>query len=79
MKVIEYLKENGTEKLTSEFGVIVKKYEDAQLLVLNYDQINSPKNEITSECRGLILDYDYNIVSRSFDRFFNWNEIKGNE
>lgn len=74
MKVIEYLKENGTEKLTSEFGVIVKKYEDAQLLVLNYDQINSPKNEITSECRGLILDYDYNIVSRSFDRFFNYGE-----
>ena len=30
MKVIEYLKENGTEKLTSEFGVIVKKYEDAR-------------------------------------------------
>ena len=74
MKVIEYLKENGTEKLTSEFGVIVKKYEDAQLLVLNYDQINSPKNDITSECRGLILDYDYNIVSRSFDRFFNYGE-----
>ena len=74
MKVTKYLKENGTEKLTSEFGVIVKKYEDAQLLVLNYDQINSPKNDITSECRGLILDYDYNIVSRSFDRFFNYGE-----
>lgn len=74
MKVIEYLKENGVEKLASEFGVIVKKYEDAQLLVLNYDQINSPKNDITSECRGLILDYDYNIVSRSFDRFFNYGE-----
>lgn len=74
MKVIEYLKENGTEKLTAEFGVIVKKYEDAQLLVLDYDQINSPKNDITSECRGLILDYDHNIVSRSFDRFFNYGE-----
>lgn len=74
MRVIKYLKENGTEKLTSEFGVIVKKYEDAQLLVLNYDQINSPKNDITSECRGLILDYEYNIVSRSFDRFFNYGE-----
>jgi T4 RnlA family RNA ligase len=74
MRVIEYLKENGTEKLTSELGVIVKKYEDAQLFVLNYDQINSPKNDITSECRGLILDYDYNIVSRSFDRFFNYGE-----
>jgi len=74
MKVIEYLKENGTEKLTSEFGIIVKKYEDAQLLVLNYDQINSPKNDITSECRGLILDTEFNVVSRSFDRFFNYSE-----
>lgn len=73
MKVIEYLKEFGTQKLNEEYGVIVKSYEEG-LYVLNYDQINSPKNEITTECRGLILDHDFNIVSRSFDRFFNYGE-----
>ena len=73
MKVIQYIKEHGLEALNKEFGIIVKKYDEG-LIVLNYDQINSPKNGITSECRGLILDTEYNIVSRSFDRFFNYGE-----
>jgi T4 RnlA family RNA ligase len=73
MKVIDYLKKHGVEKLKDEYGVIVKDYHEG-LLVFNYDQINSPKNEITNECRGLILDKDFNIVSRSFDRFFNYGE-----
>lgn len=74
MKVIEYIKEHGTVKLNEEFGIMVKKYEEG-LYVLNYDQINSPKsNEIVKECRGLILDHDFNIVSRSLDRFFNLGE-----
>lgn len=73
MKIIEYIKQNGLEKLNQEFGVITKIYPEG-LIVLNYDQINSPKNDITNECRGLILDKDFNIVSRSFDRFFNYGE-----
>lgn len=73
MKVIEYIKQNGLESLNKDFGIITKIYDEG-LIVLNYDQINSPKNEITNECRGLILDKDFNIVSRSFDRFFNYGE-----
>lgn len=74
MKVIDYLKMHGVEKLKDEYGVIVKDYPEG-LLVFNYDQINSPKNEITNECRGLILDTKFNVVSRSFDRFFNLGEM----
>lgn len=74
MKVIQYIKQYGTVKLNEELGIMVKKYEEG-LYVLNYDQINSPKsNDIVKECRGLILDYDFNIVSRSLDRFFNLGE-----
>jgi len=74
MKVIDYIKEHGTVKLNEEFGIMVKKYEEG-LYVLNYDQINSPKsNDIVKECRGLILDHEFNIVSRSLDRFFNLGE-----
>lgn len=73
MKVIEYLKQYGIQSLHEVFGVKVKAYGD--LLVLNYDQIESPKTEeIVMECRGLILDSYYNVVSRSFDRFFNYGE-----
>lgn len=73
MQVIEYLKQNGIEALTAEFAIIVKKVDD--LLVLNYNQIESPKTHpIVIECRSLILDTDFNIVSLSFDRFFNYGE-----
>lgn len=73
MQVIEYLKKHGIEALTAEFAIIVKKVDD--LLVLNYNQIESPKTHpIVIECRSLILDTDFNIVSRSFDRFFNYGE-----
>lgn len=44
--------------------------------VLNYSQFNSPKTDPTvSVCRGLITDLNYNIISRPFDRFFNYGEI----
>ena len=73
MKVIEYLKSNGVKSLEQEYSVIVKEYDD--LYVLNYDQIESPKtSDIVKECRGLILDKQFNVVSRSFDRFFNYGE-----
>lgn len=73
MQVIKYLKEHGAAKLTEEFAISVKQVDD--LLVLNYNQIESPKTHpLVIECRSLILDTDFNIVSRSFDRFFNYGE-----
>ncbi len=74
MQVLQYIKENGIQKLNEEFGIMVKLYDEG-LYVLNYDQINSPKaHPIVVECRGLIIDHDFNIVSRSLDRFFNLGE-----
>lgn len=73
MQVIQYLKEFGIQSLRDEFGIKVRETDD--LLVLNYDQIESPKTHpIVIECRALILDREFNIVSRSFDRFFNLGE-----
>lgn len=75
MEVIKYLKQHGIAKLVSEYSIKVKTYDEG-LLVLGYDQIESPKApQIVRECRGLILDTDFNIVSRSFDRFFNFGEM----
>lgn len=74
MKTIEFIKEKGLEALNTELGISVKKYDEG-IIVLNYNQIESPKaHPVVMECRGLILDADYNIVSRSFDRFFNLGE-----
>lgn len=79
MEVIKFLKANGNNfrKLTEVYGIKVKDYLEQKLVVLNYDQINSPKMEpIVQECRGLILDYDLNIICRPFDRFFNYGEAE---
>lgn len=79
MKVIQFLSQytsidEALKQLTQQFNIIVKEYANG-LIVLNYNQIESPKtHDIVRECRGLIIDTDLNIVSRSFDRFFNFGE-----
>lgn len=74
MKVIEFIKANGLEALTEQLAISVKKVDD--LLVLNYNQIDSPKTDpIVMECRSLILEAGtLKVVSRSMDRFFNLGE-----
>lgn len=74
MKVIEFIKNNGLEALTEQFAISVKYVDD--LIVLNYNQIDSPKTDpIVMECRSLILEAGtLKVVSRSFDRFFNYGE-----
>ncbi len=69
MKVIEYLKLNGLNDLQSNYNIKVKKYKEEGLIVLNYDQVFSPKNILTDDCRGLILALHYPLVSRAFARF----------
>jgi len=77
MKVIEWLKENNNDfdKLKEEKGIKFSLYDDR--VVLNYSQIDGDKNDpISKECRALILHYPdtSKVMSRSFDRFFNYNE-----
>lgn len=75
MEVQKFLASNSTDALTDQYGILVRKYEDERIMVLNYSQIDSPKTApIVRECRGLTLDYDLNVVTRSFDRFFNAGE-----
>lgn len=74
MKVIEFIKQYSLESLTEVLAISVKKVDD--LLVLNYNQIDSPKTDpIVMECRSLILEAgSLKVVSRGFDRFFNYGE-----
>lgn len=79
LKVQEYLKENSLEKLTEEFGIKIREYDDR--VCLNYCMLNSPKhNDITKECRGLILSLpDFKVIRRCFDRFYNYSEYPESE
>ena len=77
MQVTDFLKTPGNSLtlLTLSTGIKVKEYPEEGLYVLNYDQIDSPKTHpLVMECRALILDREFNVVARAFDRFFNLNE-----
>ena len=78
LEVQKYLKENSLDALTEEFGIKVFPFitdKGDTLYVLNYCQFGSPKlHPIIKECRSLVLDSNFELVSRSFDRFFNYGE-----
>ena len=82
MKVIDYLNAHGVNGLVRDKAIHVREHKSPyqNLMVLNYDQINSPKNdEITMLCRNLIVQFcddGFHVVSRSFDRFFNLGEME---
>lgn len=77
MEVQKFIAEKGWEALTTDLGIIVRDYPDEGLAMLNYNQIDSPKTHpVVIECRSLILDKKTtNVISRSFDRFFNYGEV----
>jgi T4 RnlA family RNA ligase len=77
MKVQEFIKLNGVMALAdAPLNIKVREYPEAGYFMLNYDQIESPKSDpISMECRSLIVDKDGNVISRSFDRFFNFGEM----
>ena len=62
--------------LTEQLGIKVKFYDEEGVVLLDYHMIDSPKmNPIVIECRSLILDtFTFEVVSRKFDRFFNYGE-----
>ncbi|WP_291321288.1 RNA ligase [Desulfonatronospira sp.] len=74
LNVQQYLINNSLDDLALEFGVKISTYADR--VVLNYSMIDSPRfHPVCDECRGLILSLDdLGILSRSFDRFYNYGE-----
>ena len=77
LKVIKYIEEYGLDKLISSYGLVANwsiKYPN--LVQLCYHQLDTPKNEITNECRGLILDTsdNFKVISYPFYRFSDYSD-----
>lgn len=77
LKTQIYIQNNGLEKLISTYSLVAnysKRYPN--LVQLCYHQLETPKNEITNECRGLILDTadNYKVVSYPFYRFSDYSD-----
>jgi hypothetical protein len=56
-------------------GVDQREYPELKMMLLDYNQIECLKNHsVVLECRGLLMDYNGNIVRKGFTRFFNLGE-----
>jgi uncharacterized membrane protein len=66
------------ELLRETYGIKCNFHPVLPMVILNYDQIESPKMEkIVCECRGLVLDtLDYSIIAGCMERFFNIGEAE---
>ena len=65
------------QQMIYEKYVNVTKHPTADLYIYNYSakaQYEKLWNEVTLQCRGLILDGDGNVVARPFRKFFNLEE-----
>lgn len=82
LEVQKFLRGGGTLiDLATAYGIRAKANEALGVVALNYNQIASPMHEpICQECRALILDTgEWDVVSRSFGKFFNWGEPNAHE
>lgn len=67
------------EQMVAEGYILVQKHPTADIYIYNYSKLCSLEgkwNEATIQCRGIIVDKDYNILARPFPKFFNYEEIE---
>lgn len=67
------------KQMIKDGWINVQKHPSADLYIMKYSKICALAhmwNEATLQCRGIIVDKDYNIVARPFSKFFNYEEIE---
>jgi RNA ligase len=70
---------NILEDYISKGLVVVQKHPTLTLSIYNYSrecQYNGMWDDITLNCRGLVLDTDGNVIAKPFPKFFNYEEHK---
>ena len=66
------------ESMVNQGYISVQKHPSCDLYCYNYTAacaVEGMWNEATSQCRGVVTDAEYNILSRPFAKFFNYEEI----
>jgi hypothetical protein len=77
LNVQKYLRDKSLDDLSNEFSIHVKRHNKYNNIVLfKYNQISTPMNDLTRECRGIILDEadDWKTICYSYKRFPNYGE-----
>ena len=77
LAVQHYLMKSGLKQLQDELAIEVVEHAELPLVILNYSQLNSPRQDpVARQCRGLTLEKGtWRMVAKAFDRFFNWGEL----
>lgn len=72
--------ERGIDAVINKYNLLYKDY--GNKFLLKYSQINSIEFKAVQsvrECRGIILDKQFNVLALPFVRFFNYGEIEADE
>lgn len=80
MNVSEILDPKLLEQYVEDGWVSKRKHPDYDLYIYNYTPqcaFARKWDDITINCRGLILDDDLDIVARPYRKFFNWDDPAG--
>jgi len=67
------------ETAVSDGDVTKRPHPTLPYFIYNYSpevQFSKKWNRVTRACRGLILDEDYNIIARPWEKFFNLGEVE---
>ena len=68
-----------SKQVVEDLNIRSSPHPSLPLQILNYSPTTPKKDPIARQCRSLVVDEDYNLVSRSFSRFFNWGEFPEEE
>ncbi len=74
-----YINPEILERYVSEGYISKRKHPYLSLYVYKYTPLTTIErkwDDVTKKCRGLILDSEYRLVSKPFDKFFNYQELK---
>jgi RNA ligase len=76
---MKYKNFDKLEKYVTDGLIEVNKHPDLPLYIYNYSrkvQYEQLWDEVTLECRGLVLDESGEVIAKSLDKFFNFEEVK---
>lgn len=77
MHYTELFRQGELYSIIQQGYVSVRDHLEFPLRIYNYTdkaQYDQVWNNVTMNCRGLIVDYDGNIVARGFPKFFNYGQ-----
>lgn len=66
-------------RMINDGYVVMQKHPTEELFIYNYSasaQYERVWNEVTLQCRGLILNSEKEIIARPFPKFFNYEELE---